>query len=216
MYIFIKHVICLCVISAYFSGCQGYTVTGGPGSNDSPNLISNAENKKQLIAINSLLVAPISVDSSVAGNVPQSLDVNSMLSKALEQEVQLKVVHAYPTNKTNKSTAQYIIDAKKMNLDGVLLTTLVNFNVREGSEVGSTMPARVDLAMQIVDAGSKQTVWQSTYHFKDEAISDNLFKIKERLQDNKPKFRSADEILDEGLRSALKDFSQKRLSGFIR
>ena len=69
--------------------------------------------------------------------------------------------------------------------------------------------------MQIVNAESNAVVWQSTYHFQDQALSDNLFKIKERLAESKPKFRSAEDILAEGYSSALKDFSQKRLAGFI-
>jgi hypothetical protein len=196
-------------------GCESNTPTNAI----SPNLQSKSDNKKNLIAINSILVAPVQFDSSVAANVPSTIDVNAMLSKALQQELQIKVVHSIPqplkNSGNNKLHSQYAVDARKMNLDGVLLTKLTSFNMREGSAVGSALPARVDLAMEIVNSESNSVVWQSTYHFQDQALSDNLFKIKERLADNQPKFRSAEEILAEGYSSALKDFSQKRLSGFI-
>lgn len=196
-------------------GCAGFTATGGPASNSSSNVVSKSDNKK-LIAINSLLVAPVEMDSTIAANVPSGVDINAMLSKALEEEVQIKVIHASVPAGQKKLPSQYLAEAKKQNLDGVLLTRLNNFDVRVGSEVGSTNPARVDFAMQILNSESQQVAWQSTYHFKDQALTDNLFKIKERLAENKPKFRSAEELLASGYRNSLKDFAQKRMAGFIR
>lgn len=197
------------------SGCQGYSVTGGPGKNSAPALQTKSDTSKSLISVNSLLVAPVQADSSVLANIPSNVDLNAMLSDAINQEMQIKIVHAADIKKI-KPPSEYLKDAKKLDLDGVLVTRLNHFSMREGSGIGSTNPARVDLVMEIIKAQSATVIWESSFHFKDQALSDNLFKIKERFEGQGAQFRSAQDLLSEGYRTALKDFSQKRIAGFTR
>ncbi len=208
--------------------CAGNASDRGLAINQSasPTHIVSKSDDKKLVAINSLLVVPVYVDATASADIPSNIDLNAMLSKALSEELQIKIVHSTRATDLNKSglgssqvlgnNSDYLNDAKKMSLEGILITRVNNFSSRIGSAVGSTAPARVDLAMQILSTASRQVVWQSSYHFKDEALSDNLFKIKDRFADNKPKFRSAEELLEEGYRNSIHDFSEKRLAEFVK
>lgn len=210
IYIIISIALILCC-------CSGYTITGGPASDakNIPNLVA-ISNDKRLVSINSLLILPVDYASGVEQQVPSSVNTNAMLSGALQDELQIKLVHAVKSDFTIRPLNEYVADARNMHLDGILYTKINNFNVRQGSRLGSEDPARVDLTMQIISAGDNKLVWQSNYHFKDQAISDNLFKLDERLRENKAQFLSADEILARAFKSSIMDFSQKRLGGFVR
>ena len=199
--------------------CQGYSSTGGPGVNFAPSLKSGSHDINKLRKVNSLLVLPVEMDRTVASNIPSNLDIDSMLNKALNDEIQIKIEH-YSLNKPSSAVKpqmeDYLARARAQKIDAVLHTRINSFSVRRGSALGSTDPAKVDLVMQILKSEKGEVLWNSSYHYKDQALSDNLFKIKDKLAERSAKFRSADELIDEGFRSALRDFSEKRLQSFTR
>lgn len=197
-----------------FAGCPGYSSTGGPGKNVTPELISKSSNAETLVSINSLLVAPVETDPEEAERIPSAINLDEILSDVLNQELQLKIVHATPS-KGVKTAPSFLADARRMNLDGVLFTKVNSFSSRQGSAIGSTSPASVGITMRMVRVSDGLIVWQSNYHFKDQALSDNLFRIEQRLAGDRPKFRSAEELIWTGYRQAIKDFSGKRMAGFI-
>ena len=196
-------------------GCQGYSVTGGPGKNASPSLKSESNRTKDLLTINSLFVAPVEVLVEIRSNPEVNFDFSSQLRDAVREEIDLRVFYAGAVDSTGSGTTVPFDEAKRVKADGILLTKVTNFVPREGSAVGSERPAQVDFSMQVLRVSDGRSLWQSSYHFKDQSLSENLFKIKDRLSKGAtPQFRSAEDLIRSGYRSALNNFSKQRLAQF--
>lgn len=69
--------------------------------------------------------------------------------------------------------------------------------------------------MQMLSVSTEEPIWEATYHFKDQALSDNLLRIEDRFKDGKaPQWRTAEDILRDGIREASRDFSRRRSAQF--
>jgi hypothetical protein len=102
--------------------------------------------------------------------------------------------------------------AKRGAGDSVLKTEIVTMEDLKGSKVGGT-PARVAFRMWVYSpALSQQAVWQANYVYQQEAITDNILKLGDRLgrEGSGPGWISAQEIFRRGVQQSLMDFNSRR------
>ena len=200
-------------------GCQGYSITGGPGKNASASLKSESNRTGDLLTVNSLFVSNVEIPDEVRTNSDIKFDFSTQLNDAVSEELGMRVFYAAKDLHNDTTDSDHYVkalnEAKRVKADGILVTKVTNFIQREGSAVGSERPAEVDFSMQIIRLSDNKTIWQSTYHFKDQSLSDNLFKIKDRFsKESRLQFRTAEDLIKGGYRSALSDFSKQRLAQF--
>ncbi len=235
------HRYCALVALLIVLGCQGYSVTGGPGRTVNPKLMSTVSEGAALLRVNSILVTPIvfSPQARIAQHLDQQYE--DALEEALAQNVGVKIERAAKLAKSDLASdqrykgegqmvkavgttavmtqQQAMALARSHGLDSVIIATVNDFKERSGSAAGSSDPARVDLSMQLFSVGNGSLIWAASYHFKDEAITDNLFRLSDHVSGSQTGnsgigWRSAHEVLRAALAMASSDLGQKRASSF--
>jgi hypothetical protein len=100
--------------------------------------------------------------------------------------------------------------------DAVLKTELLRFEDRQGSAVGGD-PAIVSFRMTLQAVPSGAEVWGAQYFYRQEAVSENLLRIKERIGPAGlgAGWRSAQDLFQRGVQEALQDFSNRREQRFL-
>jgi hypothetical protein len=183
--------------------CQGYSITGGPGKTVQPSLISKTERSSDLLNVNSILVQAVEVHNDVKHKTSQEVNFDQLLKTQLESSLNIKLVFAKDIKDSNQK-----VDAK-------LITKIIRYINRQGSALGSERPAEIDLVMMLVRISDGKTIWSSSYYYKDKALSENLFRIGDKLTDrNGPQFKNAKELLIAAYHSAIEDLSSRRLQEF--
>jgi hypothetical protein len=159
---------------------------------------------KLLASINSLYV-----DEPLAGTgtglQPETL--HALVESSAERELGLKVVKA-ANGKAGRSAGV------PKGVDGGLKTELLAFTERRGSAAGGE-PATVGFRMYITRSSDGAEVWEATYHRSDEPLTDNLFKLGDRLGQGGNGLRPARDLLEEGVVAALRDFGYRREAQFL-
>ena len=85
-----------------------------------------------------------------------------------------------------------------------------------GSALGSSSGATVNFQMSLYRTADAKQVWEASYYFRDQALSENLLKIGDRFEKGQGAgWRTALRVISDGFRAALRDFSAKRQAGFI-
>lgn len=218
-----KRMLFLIPLLICLAACQQ---TSGPTSQPSlvtPSLLAQSQMPRDLLKINSLAILPPEIDSRVTYPDGWPASVFEELDRAAHEQLDLQLIPSKDVRsaiKANGARDALAPDAivklgKQVGADGVLYTRLLRFVEREGSAVGATVPAGVDFTMTLSRVSDGKQVWEASYHFQDAALSDNLFKVQNRLHDGHGAgWRTADDLLSNGFRSALSDFSSKRQAQF--
>ncbi|MBX7136708.1 MAG: hypothetical protein K1X83_01905 [Oligoflexia bacterium] len=212
-------VICALLLGAL--GCQGYSVTGGAGPIVTPHLVTTSETPRELVGINSILVAPPQFAEAARGSAPNQSMLYGLLTDAADEELDLKLISGtevlkrFESAASSDSQAKQLRLAKEMHLDGLLLTTFNQYEERQGSKVGTNIPAAVSFRMKLLRVADGAELWSGSYYFKDQALSENLFRIKDKLTEKSgPQWRNAPELARQGFKSAMSDLGSKRLQQF--
>ena len=226
------------VLSALFTGALGCASSGrrdsathskrGTGTVASP-LAVTVENPKALAGINSLALFP-PVFSTAARDV--KIDKNrvaELVENVAIQELDLKVLGNQWFAKSglqsealsNSASSGVLTDLQKRSVvkagaDGVLFTELLEYVDRVGSSVGGE-PAAVAFRLSVVHVNEGKVVWQGTYSLRQEALTDNLLKIGDRLgkDGTGAGWSSGNTMLENGLVEALRDFRGRREQQFL-
>lgn len=88
--------------------------------------------------------------------------------------------------------------------DFVLVPMVINWSEREGSEIGATRPASVDLSLTLIDARTGGIVRRFHFEETQQSLSDNILDARKFVARN-GRWLSAMELAQEGLRQGLKE-----------
>lgn len=100
--------------------------------------------------------------------------------------------------------------------DAILIGRLNQYKQRQGSAVGSESPARVDLECSLVRVSDGVTLWQGSYHYEDEALLDNLLRVRQKLGNTgAPSWYSAEAVFRSGAHELLRRLEKERGSVFF-
>jgi len=214
----IVFILCLSSVLAPLLGCVGNQRVEKFRPKFSPHLVTEVQSPKDFLKINSVFFAPVELGSQVRTLEGGSLALDGELIAAAKQESGLEI--ANPNTQKSKSTAKstaathaqaLLKTAGNYGADGLLLTTLHRYVERKGTKIGTTVPASLYFSMKLIAVEDEKVVWQANYHFRDQAISDNLFTIRDRVRNNAEfGWRTAAEALKNGFSEALRDLSTRR------
>lgn len=215
-------------------GCQGFSITGGPGRVATPSLVSHADNPHDLVGINSILVAPVQFGAGARQSASGEIVLTQKLEQALGRELSLRLVSARDVVPRLRNQGQEALfrpasvkeifeAAKSRELDGVLQITVHEYVERAGSALGSSEPARVYFTASLVRLSDSAAVWTGSYRFRDQALSDNLFQAGDRFfqaeqgVEQRPGlgFKSADELLLSGFHKLAEELAAARTARFM-
>ena len=208
--------VCGVAVTAVLVGCMS---TARPsrtvsGSAASQSAMVAAPLKVQLIdarslaAINSIAIERPSVVTGVVAG-PLSMDeAKAVIDRTARETMTLKVVSASQPGSGRVSPA--------MDADAILRTEILRFDQRQGSAVGGE-PAVVSFRMNLESAGKRGAVWSAQYFLKQEAVSENLLRLGERMgpSGSGVGWSSAREVFEKGVRAALSDLNVQREKQFL-
>jgi hypothetical protein len=167
-----------------------------------------------LRGINSIEISRPSVPSGAGpvGIAPD--DAMRLVEQAARETMTLKVSRADARSKDDQRVA--LRSSTRGDVDAVLLTELLRFEERQGSAVGGE-PAVVSFRMTMQAVPSGTEVWSAQYFYRQEALSENLLRINERVGSAGygAGWRSAQELFKRGLSTALQDFNNQRERQFL-
>jgi hypothetical protein len=108
--------------------------------------------------------------------------------------------------------------AKELKADSVLLTTMHRYEERRGNRIAADSPASLSFSMRLVRVADSTELWRASYHFHDEALSENLFRIKEKASKRKEErgWQTAYDVLQRGFGDAMSALAKLRESQFRR
>ncbi len=205
----------------YSAGCTGYSITGGPGQAAPPSLQSSAADYKDLASLNVILLSPIVFEKqAISSTTAKNEMFNKQLLEAISSGTDLEVVPPARGSDADRGIqsgspdiAAWLAAANRLGADGVLITRLRTYQDRQGSAAAAEQGARVAFTMTIYQSGDGRPIWQASYHFEDTALSDNLFKLRNRLEGGTG-WLSADRVLRSGFDAAARDLSRTREAAF--
>lgn len=226
------------VLSTLIVGTLGCTVAGTRdttthskrgGSTVVSPLAVIVENPKALSGINSLALFPPVFNHAARDVKIDKNRVAELVESVAVQELDLKVLGKQWFSKSGlqsdgslgTSISGVLTDSQRRSLskagaDGVLYTELLEYVDRVGSSVGGE-PAAVAFRLNVVGVTEGKVVWQGTYSLRQEALTDNLLKIGDRLgkDGTGAGWSSGSAMLQNGLIEALRDFRSRREQQFL-
>lgn len=176
------------------TSCGGYSVTGGPGRVVNPPLLGEVVAPEKLAVVSTVAILPVQ-------SKPELL-----LSEGLEEVMSQELVF------TMAEELGFEVEPDPQKADAVLTTMITHYEERVGSRVGVETAARVGFSMKLLSTANRGEIWRASFHFRDQALSENIFRIRERIGKKGQKgWVTAREILRRGFRSARDDISTERL-----
>lgn len=195
---------CLTVISCLV-GCGSSGTRQGGGAKARSVVVSplsvQVSDAKSLLSVNSIVIEKPVFREGVRSSTSEDA-LLTVLREVAGETLSMKVVDSSR--------------GAKVGGDSVLKTEIVTMEDLKGSTVGGT-PARVAFRMWIYpSSGPQRPIWQANYAFQQEAITDNLLRIGDRLgrEGSGTGWITAQEVFRRGVQQSLMDFNSRRDSQF--
>ena len=93
---------------------------------------------------------------------------------------------------------------KKINCDGVMVTTVRRFKQREGTEYASDDPASADLHMALMHSRTGAVLWTADYRETQESFLDNILSYS-KMQSRGFKWVNVEQLVEQGVKERLAD-----------
>jgi hypothetical protein len=91
---------------------------------------------------------------------------------------------------------------KKMNCDGVLLTTVRRYQQRQGTEYAADAPAFVDFSMVLRHSGTGTVLWSTDFREEQQSFLSNVFTFS-KAKTRGFKWVSAEQLMEQGMKQRL-------------
>jgi len=93
---------------------------------------------------------------------------------------------------------------KKVQCDGVLLTTVRRYVQREGTEYSVDAPAAVDFSMVLRHSGAGNVLWSTDFREQQESFLDNILSFSKAKKRNF-KWVTAEQLMEQGIKERLNE-----------
>lgn len=214
--------LCSLVLVPLFVACGDRSPLQLPTEGERVPLRSQAEKPQDLLHVNSVLVIPPRYSQRARDRMSRDEAIYRELGASAVAEFGMEVKSGGEVFKAARKLGMNIPDPEALSLgtrfgtDAVLVTTVNQFIERVGSNIGVTQPATMDFSMSMLRVSDGKEVWKASYHFSDEAISDDLVAAGGKMQTKGgPGWGTADRALRSGFRLACRDFNDKRTAQFV-
>lgn len=99
--------------------------------------------------------------------------------------------------------------ASKYDAQAVIYSEVYRYQESDGSSMGADSPASVGVRIWMVNATTGQMLWKGIFDDSERPLSDNLFELKDKMRSGF-KYRSADQILESGMKKVAQVLEQFR------
>lgn len=181
-----------------------------------PALDTQAPRDEDLIRVNSVLLLPSFIEERAKGAamIPSALD--SSFESLVREVLSIDVIGSQKTRPLQMHNDRRAL-VLKFHPDATLQLRLHTFEERKGSAIGVSQPAAVGFEVSLLRSSDSALIWSANYFRRDEALTDNLLRLNERIKDSEaPHWSSADSLLKDGLRKALQDLADRRVAKFSK
>ena len=164
----------------------------------------------QLASVNSIAIAVPSVATSGAAGTLSADDAGQVIEQVARETMTLKIIA--PPQGGRDGGKQGVLDGA----DAVLKTEILRFDQRQGSAIGGE-PAVVSFRMNLESRGRRVPMWTAQYFLKQEAVSENLLRLGERVGPSGlgAGWSSAQEVFKNGVNAALSNLNAERERQFL-
>ncbi|NLF25839.1 MAG: hypothetical protein GX589_09325 [Deltaproteobacteria bacterium] len=217
-----------CVILTGIVGCSGYSVTGGPGRSVAPSLQSETPYPEQLKQLHLFYLSPVVLSPDVRDGAEDVRYFNKLFRDSFASDCGLPLVSsdakeaqdgefaAGLKEATTLAAASFepsreLARARALGADAMILINLLQFTKRKGSRLAADQSAVVYFVMKVYRSADGKELWRGSYFYKDQAWSENLFKMCSRFS-SRPRlgWLEAEEVLKQGALSACRDLLERR------
>ena len=219
-------VLAMAVITTAFAlqGCAPKGSAVGKAFNLAPQSYQTVSvDPKGLLTVNTIAIPHASFSKEAQRAVGDGDRFNALLDDSVNSGLDLKVV----TPDKKISAKQVLITpgaaslpealryGKSLSADGVLVATITTYSEREGGRAGAEQGAALGFSVALYRVSDGREIWSGRYFNHDEALSENLLSIKNKLgATGSPTWRSAEDLMRDGLSRAVRDLQSRRLSAF--
>ena len=193
-------------------GCSATRISRGESSLTLPRLRVEKVSELQLRHVNSVVVATPVVELGIAGVT--AAQFQRQLLRTLEGELGVAVTEQRVPAERGLKRAEALRSALRAGIDAVVFADLTRYVESSGTSVGADAPAEVSFLLEVVHAKTGETVWRASYVAKDRALTENLFEIERAVQGGAV-WRSAAQLLEQGVREAARGLATQRSAQFV-
>ncbi|MBX7145665.1 MAG: hypothetical protein K1X79_14535 [Oligoflexia bacterium] len=197
-------------------GCASSTQNRSQVALVAPSLQTQAPRDEELLRVNSVLLLPSLMEERTKGSgiLPSSLDAE--FESLVREALSIDIIGGKKTRPLNTSLKAADL-VKRFRPDATLQLRLYTYKERKGSAVGVSEPASVGFELSLLRASDAATVWNASFFKQDEALTDNLLRLDERIKSSDaPQWSTAQNMLKSGLRQALQDLADRRVAQFAK
>lgn len=192
-------------------------------------LTATVERPEKLRSINSLVVARPVFVRAVADRTLSEESLEGVVERIADEVLSLKVVRAADVlgnasasglklspDGGSPETTKTLASLRARGVDAVLVTELSDYRERAGSSIGGE-PATVSFQMAVKETSGGLVVWRAQYFYRQEALSENLLKLGDRLGSGGTGagWVTGRVVFERGVDMALRDFGSRREALFL-
>lgn len=185
---------------------EGISVPGTAGA-----LRTKSVRPRELLGVNSILVARPKVSSDLANRPELVSSLYRIIEETARAQLGMDLVFEDEGQNSDKAHGKGSVDK---NVDAVLRTSVTRYIDRSGSRIGSEQLAAVDFAMELQALDAKTSFWEGSYHFRDQALTENLLRADQVFEDG-VHLRTAPGLFRQGVEQALRELSETREKQFL-
>lgn len=203
------------LLAAFVNGCSTTSRSGL-----TPLRVEQID-RDRLTLVQSIAVAPPIWETEQMAQYEQVADrLNIIAGRELGLEIVDAELASEPILHPMKSKAALLAKAKKLGTDAVMFVQVLNFTERRGGSVGATEGAQVNLLFKLISTEDRAEIWGSSFYYHDQAVTDNLFRLSERMREVRLQERNgwytAVDLVERGAQEAFRSFRQTRQEAFLQ
>lgn len=213
-----------CGLLCYFAACTGYSITGGPGRAVPEAAQVQSETPRALLAVHSVYVAPVTLANNLRDDAALVEILTGLVEKHAKNHLNFETLQPKKTPIMFQGTNQEAravharATAKKIGADTILITSVQQYTERVGTAAAAEQGARVAFTFNLQRVTTGESIWKASYVFKDQALTDNILRLGERVREVKQDGRSgwwtARELFSRGAEQLMVKLNNDRLSQF--
>lgn len=204
-------------------GCQGYSITGGPGKAVPVSAQVEQELPGAILSVHSVYIAPVTFEQGVKNTQALSEILTGTVRRDARKSLDIEVLEAEAAEPAFKGTSvqAFIQEARRygetLGAEAVLFTQVQQFTTRIGSAAAAERGAHVAFTMELRSVSGGDVVWKGSYSFRDQALSQNFLRLGERVkEEGRSGWWTAEELFDRGAGELLTRLQNDRIQQFTR
>lgn len=206
-----------CTLMLLLAGCSGYSATGGPGRLVPVALTTEVFTPYDFSQVRDVVLLPIR--GAALNRQPELVasELNSRLIRILDLHTSLAIRNTTESEMVSSALAELKQDSllaraielnRILDSDGVFYASVSKYVTEDRIR---SQPAAVAFRVWFLPRGAAKAAWEATYKFSEQPLSENLFRMKQALEDGL-RYKSTMQLSERGFRALAKEFEILRIS----